>query len=167
MDTNPVSSVRDKIIKYFRNDVRRINHTLKVLSFAQIISEKLDLDSQTTELIYYSALLHDIGIKEAERKYNSSSGKYQEIEGPKIAMKILSDLDIPVETIDRVRFIVGNHHSYNKIHGIDFQILVEADFLVNIFEDDLDMNSIKKINKQIFKTEEGKKLLKTMYLNPD
>jgi hypothetical protein len=155
------------MIEYFQNDVRRINHALKVFSFAQIISEKLDLDTQTKELIYYSALLHDIGIKEALKKYKSSAGKYQEIEGPKIAEKILSDLNIPVETIYRVCFITGNHHSYNKIDGIDFQILVEADFLVNMYEDDMDINSIKKIYKGIFKTEEGNKLLETMYLNPE
>lgn len=167
MNTNLISSVREQMIEYFHNNVRRINHALKVFIFAQIISEKLDLDTQTKELIYYSALLHDIGIKEAEKKYKSSAGKYKEIEGPEIAEKILSDLNIPVETINRVCFIAGNHHSYNKIDGIDFQILVEADFLVNIYEDDVDINSIKNIYKRIFKTEEGKKLLKTMYLNPE
>jgi len=167
MDINIVSSAKDQMIEYFQNDVRRINHALKVFSFSQIISEKLDLDSQTSEIIYLSALLHDIGIKEALKKYNSSVGKYQEIEGPKIAEKILSNLDIPVEIINRVCFIIGNHHSYNKIDGIDFQILVEADFLVNIYEDDISMNSIKNIYKQIFKTFEGKKLMEMMYLNSD
>ncbi len=64
MYINIVSSVRDQMIEYFQNDVRRINHTLKVFNFAQIIAEKLDLDRQTREIIYFSAFLHDIGIKE-------------------------------------------------------------------------------------------------------
>ena len=50
------------------------------------------------------------------------------------------------------------------IDGIDFQILVEADFLVNIFEDSLGREAIESIGVRIFKTEGGKSLLKTMYL---
>jgi len=152
------------MIEYFKNDVKRINHALKVTSFALILISNLQLEKETKDIIIYSAILHDIGIKEATVKYGSSAGKYQEIEGPEIAEKILIKLDIPQEIINRVCFIVGNHHSYNKIDGIDFQILIEADFLVNIFEDEMSVDSIKSIDKQIFKTEEGKRLLEIMYL---
>jgi len=41
--------------------------------------------------------------------------------------------------------LIGNHHTYDKIDGIDFQILVEADFLVNIYEDEINKESIKSI----------------------
>lgn len=155
----------EKMIEYFQSDVRRINHALKVFDFTQIIAENLHLDNETSEIIFYSALLHDIGIKNAEEKYNSSAANYQELEGPIVAREILLDLNVPEKRVDRLCFIVGNHHSYNKIDGIDFQIIVEADFLVNIFEDNMGIEAVKKIQKRIFKTECGKKLLKTMYLN--
>jgi HD superfamily phosphodiesterase len=158
-------NVMKKMIKYFQTDVRRINHALKVFDFAQIISEDQSLDKKTNEIIIYSAILHDIGIKEAEKKYKSSIGKYQEIEGPPIAREILSKLKISKEIINRVCFIIGNHHSYTKINGIDFQIIVEADFLVNIFEDNISKEAIENINDYVFKTESGKKLIRTMYLN--
>ena len=161
-----VISVTGKMIEYFENDVKRINHALKVTSFAQIISENLSLDNQTKEIIFYTAILHDIGIKKAEQKYNSSEAKYQEIEGPEVANRILSELHVPVKIINRVCFIIGNHHSYNKIEGIDFQIIVEADFLVNIFEDNMGTESVQNLHKRIFKTEHGKNLVETMYLNP-
>lgn len=154
-----------KMIEYFQTDVRRINHALKVLDFAQIISEDQSLDKKTKEIIIYTAILHDIGIIEAEKKYNSSVGKYQELEGPSIAREMLSDLKISEEIINRVCFIIGNHHSYAKINGIDFQIIVEADFLVNIFEDNMSKETIQNMNDTIFKTKSGKKLIKTMYLN--
>lgn len=154
-----------KMIEYFQTDVRRINHALKVLDFAQIISEDQSLDKKTKEIIIYTAILHDIGINEAEKKYNSSVGKYQELEGPSIAREMLSDLKISEEIINRVCFIIGNHHSYAKINGIDFQIIVEADFLVNIFEDNMSKETIQNMNDTIFKTKSGKKLIKTMYLN--
>jgi HD superfamily phosphodiesterase len=158
-------NVLKKMIEYFQTDVRRINHALKVFDFAQIISEDQSLDKKTNEIIIYAAIIHDIGIKEAEKKHNSSIGKYQEIEGPPIARRILSELKISEEIINRVCFIIGNHHSYAKINGIDFQIIVESDFLVNIFEDNMSKEAIENINDYIIKTESGKKLIKTMYLN--
>ena len=110
-----------------------------------------------------TALLHDIGIKEAERKFQSSSGKYQEQEGPLVAREILVRYDLDDTIIDRVCFIIGNHHSYSKIDGNDFQILVEADFLVNIFEDSVRDDSVRSIRDKIFRTESGIRLLDGMY----
>lgn len=151
------------MIRYLDGDVRRINHALKVHSLAHIISSECNLDEQKKLIISIAAILHDIGIKEAERKYNSSSGKHQEIEGPPIARAILSAYQPDADIIDRVCFIIGNHHTYSAIDDIDFQILVEADFLVNIFEDTMSDESIQNIKKKIFKTETGIRLLMEMY----
>lgn len=79
-----------------------------------------------------AALLHDIGIHEAERKYGSAAGQYQELEGPPIAQKILEQLGAEPELAQRVCYLVGHHHSYTLVDGPDFQALVEADFIVNI-----------------------------------
>ncbi len=154
-----------EMISHFQSDVRRINHALKVLDFAYILSKEIITDRKTRETIYFTAILHDIGIKEAERKYNSTAGNYQEIEGPPIAHRILTNLCIDEKIIDRVCFIIGNHHSYSKIDDMDFQIIVEADFLVNIFEDDMNKAAISNIYNNIFKTESGKRLFGTMYLS--
>jgi HD superfamily phosphodiesterase len=153
----------DQMIHYFGHDVRRINHALKVHALATLIGSRESVDRRLLEIISYTALLHDIGIHEAERKYNSTAGNYQQIEGPPIARKILSDLGVPNDIIDRVCFITANHHTYTKIDGIDFQILVEADFLVNIYEDEMKSEAIGSINKKIFRTNAGKNLLNSMY----
>ncbi len=61
--------------------------------------------------------------------------------------------------------MIAHHHTYNKIDEIDYQILVEADFLVNMYEDNLSKRgSVKKAYDSIFKTEYGKKICKDMYL---
>ena len=57
----------------------------------------------------------------------------------------------------------GHHHTYNQIDGLDFQILVEADFLVNIFEDKMNVDQIASIRKQYFKTKTGIELLQSVY----
>jgi HD superfamily phosphodiesterase len=160
-----IPRVMEKMVGYFGHDTKRINHALKVFAFSQIISSRESPDAGMQEIIAYTALLHDIGILKAEQKYKSSVGKYQQIEGPPIARQILTDLGIPAPIIDRVCFITAHHHTYSKIDGIDFQIIVEADFLVNIFEDDLGREATESIGVRIFKTEAGKNLLRTMYLD--
>lgn len=154
------------MIEYFGNDVRRINHALKVYGFACTICRDEILDQHETEISEIAAILHDIGIPEAERKYNSCAGKYQELEGPPIARKLLAQCNIANELVERICFIIGNHHTYTKVDGIDFQILIEADFLVNIYEDEMTQNMIESIRKKYFKTTTGLKILDTIYRNP-
>ncbi|MDX9880646.1 MAG: HD domain-containing protein [Prolixibacteraceae bacterium] len=152
------------MIDYFGNDVRRINHALKVYAFANLIAEKENLPEAKLEIVNLATILHDIGIPAAEQKYQSCAGKYQEIEGPPIAREILKQLSVEPETINRVCYLIGNHHSYAKIDGPDFQILIEADFLTNIFEDTMDKKTVKSIRDKYFKTATGIRLLEQMYL---
>ena len=130
--------VIEAAIAYFENDIRRISHLLKVYGFAKAIGEKEQLDLFTMECLETAAVLHDIGIKISEEKYQSSAGKYQELEGPPVAAVILKKLEFPAPVTERVAYLIGHHHTYDKIEGMDYQILVEADFLVNINEDGLD-----------------------------
>ena len=69
------------------------------------------------------------------------------------------------EIINRVCFLIGHHHSYSQIDGIDYQILVEADFLVNIYEDNMNESQIKSIRNKIFKTKSGISIIDSMYLS--
>lgn len=152
-----------EMIKYFKNDVRRINHALKVYSFARLIGKAEGLDSKKQYVLEAAALLHDIGIKVCEQKYGSTAGHLQEIEGPEVAKEILLPMNIEKDTLERILFLIGNHHSYSKIDDIDFQILVEADFLVNIYEDSVEIETIKSIKHKYFKTTMGLFLIEKMF----
>lgn len=57
----------------------------------------------------------------------------------------------------------ASHRTYDNIDGLDYQILVEADFLVNLYEDDAGNRAIDKAYKRIFKTETGKKIFRLMF----
>lgn len=152
-----------EMIRYFGSDVRRISHALKVYGFAEAIAEEENVSGQCRAVIGLAAALHDIGIPEAERKYHSSSGGLQEKEGPPIARRILEGIGADAGIVDRVCHLVGSHHSYGRIDGPDFQILVEADFLVNIFEDAMDREAIRSIRSKYFKTGAGAGFLESMY----
>lgn len=152
-----------KMINYFGDDIKRINHALKVYGFVKTIGEEENIDNDKLQILEVSAILHDIGIKESERKYNSTAGSYQEIEGPPLAHKILAEIKLETEFIDRVCFLIGNHHTYSKIDDIDFQILIEADFIVNAFEEKLSYRSICNMKEKYFKTKCGISILESMY----
>lgn len=151
-----------EMIKYYSGDTKRIEHFMKVHGYARLIGESVGLDSYTMELLEVTAYLHDIGIKVSEEKYNSSSGYYQQIEGPAIAEKMLLKIGYDKNFIDRVCYLISRHHKYSNIDGIDCQILIESDFLVNAVEDNISMDTMKDIKDKIFKTEAGKKILSSL-----
>ncbi|EKQ50164.1 MULTISPECIES: HD domain-containing protein [unclassified Clostridium] len=159
-----ISVIVDEMIKYYAKDPRRVNHFLKVYSFAKAIGELENLDEDTQNILEVTAVMHDIGIKISEEKYNSSAGNYQEIEGPSVAKEMLSKLKFDEKFINRVCYLIGHHHTYSKIDGIDYQILIEADFLVNIYEDEIKIPQIESIKEKYFKTKAGTEFLVNLYL---
>lgn len=60
---------------------------------------------------------------------------------------------------------MGNHHTYSNIDGMDYQLLVEADFLINIYEDGFTDEMIENVRNKIFRTQSGIRCLENMYLN--
>ena len=153
------------MIDYYKGDPTRINPFMKVYAFAKNIGMEEELDSRTQNILETAAVVHDIGIKLSEEKYNSSSGKYQEIEGPGEAEKLLKRLGVEDDVIERVSYLVGHHHTYGNINGMDHQILVEADFIVNIYEDNESRDAVMNIKNKIFKTKTGKKYIDDMFLS--
>jgi HD superfamily phosphodiesterase len=151
------------MIEYYASDVRRINHFLKVYGFAKAIGERTGLDEKTQEILEIAALTHDIGIKNSELKYKSAAGNYQELEGPPEARRLLERLEYEDEVIDRVCWLIAHHHSYREITEPDHRILVEADFLVNAFEDGMSVAAILSIKDKVFATAAGTAFLKLMY----
>lgn len=166
--THQFAELIQKMIEYNRGDVLRIQHFIKVHGFASVIAELEGLDPETKFILEAAAIVHDIGIKNSELKYGSSDGKHQEIEGPGEAEKLLRQLGgFSDAQIERVKYLVGHHHTYTDICGIDYQILVEADFLVNLFENAAKYDTAETVRRTIFKTAAGTKILETMFALPE
>lgn len=157
------NSLYIKMIEYYNNDPRRIQHFCKVYSFSKLIGELENLSPKDLEILETAALVHDIGIRISEQKYGNSSGMNQEKEGPTEAVKLLRELEYPENIIERVAYLVGHHHTYHNIEGLDYQILVEADFIVNMYEDHESKSVCEKVYKKIFKTNSGKRIFRTMF----
>lgn len=158
-----ISSLIDEMIAYDKGDPRRIQHFMKVHDFARTIGQLEGLDDDTLYILESAAVVHDIGIHVCEEKYGSCEGKLQENEGPALAKEMLERLGYEQEVINRICYLVGHHHTYTNIDDMDYQILVEADFLVNLYEDKVSLDAVHKAYQNIFKTESGKKICRDMF----
>ena len=129
---NKIDALLLEMTAYEAGCPARIQHFFKVHAFSRLIGVQEGLDARTLFTLEAAACVHDIGIRAAHAKYGRSDGKLQEQEGPAAARELLERLGFDAETTERVCYLVGHHHTYKDIDGIDYRILVEADFLVNL-----------------------------------
>lgn len=150
---------------HFGSDERQINHSLKVLRHAEEIADEEGITGTARRTVFLAALYHDVGIKPALEKYGSPAAPYQEREGEPVVRQILARLAEPQEMIDRVAYIVGAHHTRAAVGGTDFQIIWEADLLVNIEEQGMaGRPDIREIVESNFTTGAGRRRAAELYL---
>jgi HD superfamily phosphodiesterase len=151
---------------YFGEDTKRVNHAHRVTEYAE---ELLRREGGDYPIVIGASVLHDIGIQAAEKKYGSTTGKYQEREGPPIARQILTRLGFEQGQIEEICDIIAHHHSPGKITTRNFAILYDADWLVNLRDeyDIQDRDKLSNIIGKIFLTQSGKDLARSIYLAGD
>lgn len=165
LDSNILcNNLIEEMKKVFGDDEKRINHALEVLKYAEQIQL---VEGGDPLVVKAAAILHDIGIHEAQSKYGSTAGKYQEIEGPVIAKEILIKYGIDTELIEHICQIIANHHSAKDIDTTEFRIIWDADWLVNFPEEFPNANKekAKEIIGRIFKTPQGHRLADELFVN--
>ncbi|HCW52925.1 MAG TPA: phosphohydrolase [Clostridium sp.] len=158
-----VAEITKKMIEYSNGNLHDINHFMKVYGYAKTISECENVDAYTKEILEVAALLHDIACPLCREKYGNTNGKYQEEEGKILTAEFLKGAGYSEEFINRVVYLVGHHHTLTNIKGEDYQILIEADYLVNADESNYSKENIKNMLEKVFKTSTGISLLKSMY----
>lgn len=159
-----IAEVAVKMIEYSNGNLHDINHFLKVYAFAKIIGEQEELPQEQLEPLEIAALVHDIACPLCREKYGNTNGKLQESEGESLARDFLRLQGLPVELTDRVVFLVAHHHTYTEVKGMDYQVLLEADYLVNACESGYSEENIRNALSKLFKTKTGSELLKSLYL---
>ena len=158
-----VAEVVKKMVEYSKGDLHDINHFMKVYAYAKTIAEGENLSTEQQKLVEVTAVVHDIACPLCRVKYGNANGKHQEEESAALIEEFFVDSDLPKEFVDRVSYIVSHHHTITGIDGIDYQIMIEADYLVNADESNFSGNNVRNMLEKVFKTETGKFLLKSMY----
>lgn len=158
-----VSELIRKMIACSKGNLHDIAHFMKVYAYAKTIGECEHLDENTQLMLEVAAVLHDIACPLCREKYGNTEGKYQEQEGAVLAADFLKDTDFSEELIERVSYLVGHHHTLTQIEGMDYQILIEADYLVNADESHYHRDNIRNMYEKVFRTKTGRALLWEIY----
>lgn len=160
---NNVSRAMTEMIVLSKGELHDINHFLKVHAYAGLIAEREHLSQEDREVVEIAAIIHDIACPLCREKYGNTNGKLQEKEGAILAVDFLKDFDMTQGMKNRIVYLVGHHHSPADVDGTDYQIILEADYLVNADEQKYSPENIRNTMETMFRTASGKELLKSVY----
>lgn len=158
-----VSEIVVKMVKNSNGNLHDINHFMKAYAYAKTIAECEKVTPKEQAVVEIAAIIHDIACPLCREKYGNTNGRLQEREGVVLAGEFLKESGLPDEITERVIFLVGHHHTLQNVDGIDYQILLEADYLVNADESGYDRSNIQNTMDCIFKTLTGRELLRSIY----
>lgn len=167
MDNRLVSDVMKKMIDYSDGNLHDIAHFMKVYAFSRNIGIEEGLSDVLQQTLEITAILHDIACPLCRIKYGNTDGKHQEEESEALLRDFMNGMEIPERMRERIIYLVSHHHTYENVNGLDYQILLEADFLVNADEGNMSKEAIRNAKKQFFRTATGIKLIESMYLEKE
>ena len=154
-----------KMIDFYQGNKHDVAHFMKVYAYAETIGLSEGLDERTQKTLEYAAIVHDIACPICRVKYGNTNGKYQEAESEALLIPFLEEFDMDDEMKDRIIYLVSHHHTYTNVDGMDYRILLEADYLVNADESNYSKESIQTFKKNVFQTKCGIHILDSLYLS--
>ena len=158
-----ISQIMEKMIAYSDGNIHDIDHLIRVWTYSKMIGELEGLDAQTQLVLEVAAITHDIACPLCREKYGNTNGKLQEQKGEAMVRDFLVGTGMSEDQIKRVVYLVGHHHTFTDIDGIDYQILVEADYIANATESGYSNQNVENFMKKIMKTESGERILKSVF----
>lgn len=158
-----IAQIMEKMLAFSEGNIHDIDHLLRVWSYAKTIGELEGLDRDTQFVLEAAAIVHDIACPLCREKYGNTNGKYQEKEGELMVRAFFAGSDLSAAQIDRIAWLVAHHHTFNDIEGIDYQILVEADYIANASENGYDRKNIENFMARIMKTDSAVRLTKAVF----
>ena len=158
-----IAEFMEKMIVFSKENMHDIDHFMKVWAYAKTIGELENIDDETQYILEIAALTHDIACPLCREKYGNTNGKYQEEEGAWLVKDFLADMGLTSVQIERVAYLVGHHHTFQRIDGLDYQILIEADYIVNASESGYSQQAIQNFMEHTMKTATGIRLTKTVF----
>lgn len=165
--SDKVAKAVSKMVTFYEREsqvvVHDVNHFMKVWGFARTIGILEGLDPVTQETLELAAVAHDIACPLCRRKYGQADGRHQELEGEGLTRQFYEEFHLPEKQLERICYIVAHHHSFSGVQGLDYQIMLEADFLVNAGESEVSLDGILNFREKVFRTGTGIRLLNQMY----
>lgn len=158
-----VAKIIEKMIAFSNGNIHDIDHFIRVWTYAKTIGELEGLDPETQYILEIAAITHDIACPLCRQKYGNTDGKYQEVEGEPLVRNFLNDSGMTADQIDRVAYLVSHHHTLTDIDGMDYQILIEADFIANASENNYNKEIIQSFIYKVMQTNSGSMLARQIF----
>ena len=158
------AKIIEKMIAFSDGNIHDIDHFIRVWTYARTIGMLENLDVETQYILEVAAVTHDIACHLCREKYGNTNGKHQEEEGMEMVTEFLSDTGMTKEQIRRVAYLVGHHHTFHDIDGIDHQILLEADYIANASENGYSRQNVETFIQNIMQTSSGRKMAEAIFL---
>ena len=162
-----IAEMTEKMTDFYEGNRHDVAHFLKVWGWARTIGRLEGLDLRMQALLEMEAVVHDIACPVCREKYGNTAGAHQEAESEGVLRPFLEEFNLPPETEERLIRVVSHHHTYTGVDGVDWQILLEADFLVNADESEYSTEQIREFRDRVYRTESGIRLLNTLYLREE
>ena len=158
-----IAQLMEKMLAFSEGNLHDIDHLIRVWTYARTIGELEGLDPETQYVLEAAAIVHDIACPLCREKYGNTHGKHQEEEGALMTRDFLQDTGMPAERIERVVYLVAHHHTFTGVDGIDYQILLEADYLANASENGYQKEQIEAFLARTVKTASGARLIRSVF----
>ena len=163
MNALTIAQIMERMIAFSDGNFHDIDHLIRVWTYAKTIGELEGLDANKQNILEVAAITHDIACPLSREKYGNTNGKHQEEEGAPLVRAFLSDFGLSDEQLDRITYLVGHHHTFHGIEGIDYQILIEADYIANASENGYSRENVTNFLDKFMKTETGKRLARAVF----
>ena len=158
-----VSEILRRMTAYPGNTLHDIDHLVKVHAWARAIAQSENMDPRDREIAEIAAIVHDIACPQCREKYGSCIPEKQEQEGAVLAREFLAKSGLTPEAVDRICFLVGRHHTTKGVQGMDWQILLEADYIANAGESHFAPEDMQDFVSWVFRTRAGKQIMRDIY----
>ena len=149
-----------QMIAFDHGSTHDVEHFLKVYAYARTIGKLTGLDEETQRILEIASIVHDIACPLCREKYGRADGRLQEQESEPILRDFLAGYNLPEKVLERVIFLVCHHHTITGVDGLDWRILLEADFLVNAQENGMTAQQMDSAREAFFRTEAGCEMLR-------
>lgn len=158
-----IAQFMEKMIVFSGGNLRDLAHLTGVWTYAKTIGELEGLDDHTRFILEVAAIVHDIACPLCREKYGRADGRLQELESAPLVRGFLADTGLTESEIDRVAFLVSHHHTIEGIEGLDYQILIEADYIVNAMENGYGRNEIRDFREKVMRTDAGRRIAGSVF----
>lgn len=161
-----VQQAMKRMIDYYAAcDSTQIAHTLCVHEYTRMLAMREGYDERKRGLLEIAALLHDIGCPSAKWKYGDSQPIHQQQEGMCIAADWFASDPSWLDTQEAqwVVDVVGAHHNAVQAEVLGFEVLYEADLIVNLFEGYYPVDYADVYYRKMVRTKSGKQLFRQLF----